>query len=67
MRELTKVFVAAPRMIDLTAPEIMEITIRSDGKVVWINTEAGCVFRASKIGELIVLDNRPGDQEGQND
>ena len=54
-------------MIDLTAPEIVEITIRSDGKVVWINTEAGCVFRASKIGELIVLDNRPGDQEGQND
>lgn len=37
---------------DLTAPTNLEIAISNDSKIVWINTENGCVFRACRIGSL---------------
>lgn len=46
------------RLEDLTEPENIEIVISYDGKTVWINTEAGCVFRACKIKNLTVEDRR---------
>ncbi len=45
-------------MKDITAPQHLEITIREDGKVVWLNTELLCVFRACQIGEITVVDLR---------
>ena len=43
---------------DITAPECVEVVIRSDGKVVWVNTEKGCQFQACQIGRLIIDDRR---------
>ena len=43
---------------DITAPECVEIVIRSDGKVVWVHTEKGCQFRACQIKRLIIDDRR---------
>lgn len=48
-------------MKDVTAPKVVEVVIREDGKVIWINTEKGCVFRACRIGELFVNDERRND------
>lgn len=45
-------------MKDINSPAYLEIIIRSDGKVVWINADGICEFRACKIGELIVKDER---------
>ena len=45
-------------MNDITAPEHVQIQIRSDGKVVWINVDGICVLRACRIGRLKVNDDR---------
>ncbi len=45
-------------MIDISKPEVIEILIKTDGKVIWINTENGCIFRACCIKKLIVNDGR---------
>ena len=45
-------------MLDITTPKFMEILIKDDGKVVWINTEHGCQFRACQIKILVINDNR---------
>jgi hypothetical protein len=39
-------------MLDITSPTDVEIKIRADRKVVWINVEGSCVFRACRIGCL---------------
>lgn len=44
--------------LDLTAPECVEIRIKNDGKVVWVNTENGCQFRACQIKHLELVDER---------
>jgi hypothetical protein len=46
------------QMIDITAPEVVEILIRDDGKVVWINVDGICRFRACQIKALIAEDKR---------
>jgi hypothetical protein len=46
------------QMIDITAPEVVEILIRDDGKVVWINVDGICRFRACEIKALIAKDKR---------
>ena len=43
-------------MLDLREPKTVQIQISSDRKTVWVNTEDGCVFRASRIQELVVDD-----------
>lgn len=47
-------------MLDLTAPECVEIIIKNNGKVVWINTENGCQFRACQIKHFELKDERQG-------
>jgi hypothetical protein len=47
-----------PAAVDITAPDCVEIRIKDDGKVVWINTENGCQFRACQIKHLEVIDER---------
>ena len=46
-------------MIDITAPKYpVEIAIRHDGKVLWINVDGKCVLRVCQIKALILYDNR---------
>lgn len=44
--------------VDVTAPEVVEILIRSDGKVVWVNVDGFCLFRACRVQKLLVEDQR---------
>ena len=45
-------------MIDITGPEHVEIIVRSDRKVVWVNVDGVCQLRCSQIVKSIVNDNR---------
>ena len=45
-------------MHDITAPKAVQIMIRRDGKVVWVNVDGRCVFRACQIEVLEVEDLR---------
>jgi hypothetical protein len=47
-------------MVDVSEPRIVEIQIRSDGKVVWVNVDGICRFRACKVKKLEVQDERKG-------
>jgi hypothetical protein len=44
--------------MDITAPQAVEIHIRHDGLVVWVNVDGICRFRACQIGELAIIDDR---------
>jgi len=46
------------QVLDVTAPEVLEIRIKWDGKVVWINIDGICRFRSCQIKTLIVEDDR---------
>lgn len=46
------------KMLDITGADEVEILIRNDGKVIWININSVCVFRACKIKNLILNDRR---------
>jgi hypothetical protein len=52
--------------VDITAPELVDITINEDGKVVWINVDGVCRFRAQRIKNLAIYDGRK-DSEENND
>jgi hypothetical protein len=41
-------------MKDITNPVGVEVEIRDDGKVLWVNTENGCVLRICGIKDLKV-------------
>jgi hypothetical protein len=45
-------------MLNISAPEVIRIQIASDGKMVWIDTENGCIFRACRIKQLDLQDDR---------
>jgi hypothetical protein len=49
-----------PQMIDITAPSLAEIQIRSDGAVLWINVDGVCRLRICglKPANLILNDER---------
>lgn len=44
--------------MDVTAPKHVEVLIHDDGKVIWINVNGICLFRACRIGELVINDER---------
>jgi len=47
------------KSLDITGTEGVEVKIRHDGKVLWINTiEGGCVLRICQIKELVLEDAR---------
>jgi hypothetical protein len=48
-----------PEMVDITAPSIVGVEIRHDGKVLWVNVDGVCRLRCCLIGELILEDNQP--------
>ncbi len=45
-------------LTDVSNIDTLEIVIREDGKVVWVNTEVCYVFRARGIKNLIIDDRR---------
>ena len=45
-------------MLDIAGPDVVEIVIRSDEKVIWVNVNGVCRLRACRIGALAVKDER---------
>jgi len=45
-------------MWDITGAELVEIVIRDDGKVIWVNTEEGCILRICQIENVRLYDKR---------
>lgn len=43
--------------LDLRA-DIVEVDIRADGQVLWVNADGLCVLRIQYIGQLVVNDAR---------
>jgi len=46
------------KQVDVTGADVVEISIREDGKVVWINVDGMCACRVCRIGEIIIDDRR---------
>ena len=44
-------------MEDITGAEVVQISIRKDKKVIWVNTENGCVLRICQIKKLEITDS----------
>ena len=64
---LFRIGVVDDYMKDVTSASVLDIVIKADGKVVWINTEKGCQFRACRIGHLTVHDERSPQQRGEQE
>ena len=45
-------------MIDLRDVESVQVVISKDGKVVWVNTDEGCVLRIHNFKILEIADDR---------
>ena len=45
-------------MYDRSQAKEVEVQIRADGKVLWVNTGKGCVLRISRIGSIRINDLR---------
>jgi hypothetical protein len=45
-------------MLDITGSDYVQVEIRDDGKVLWVNNETGCVLRICQIKKIEVIDNR---------
>ncbi len=46
-------------MIDITAPKYpVEVGIRHDGKVLWVNVDGKCILRICQISAMTLHDNR---------
>ena len=46
------------RQLDITAPTDVDITIREDGQVVWINVDGICVLRICRPKNPVVVNQR---------
>lgn len=51
-------------LIDLCGPEHVDITIRNDGKVIWVNVNGKCAVRIYQIKSLTLDDRRRGIKAG---
>lgn len=57
--DIAKHVAVTKNSMDITEPKYtVEVRIRHDGKVVWINIGGMCVFRACQIDKLYVEDER---------
>lgn len=45
-------------MVDVTEPVSVDVAIREDGQVVWINVNGICVLRACRAQRINILDDR---------
>lgn len=39
-------------MVDIVAPKGVQIQVRADGKVLWVNVDGVCVLRCSQVEVL---------------
>jgi hypothetical protein len=46
-------------MEDITGAKIVEVSIRDDGKVIWINVDGKCALRVCAIENIVMDDRRP--------
>lgn len=56
-----------PETVDVTAPRDVEIRIREDGRVIWINIDGLCRLRACQISKLTLCDDRQPKQRRRHD
>jgi len=51
-------------MLDISEVDLVQIRIRPDGKVIWVNVEDVCRLRISRItGKIILKDERENENE----
>ena len=50
--------ISMDKVSDMVGAEFVEVEIRHDGKVLWINRDGVCVCRICRIDEIRVLDRR---------
>lgn len=50
--------VVMPEQLDLMGARSVDITIRADGKTVWVNVDGVCRFRVCRIEQLALYDQR---------
>ena len=48
------------KQIDISGAEVAEVSIKEDGKVLWINVDGVCVCRVCRIEKLVIDDRRAG-------
>lgn len=46
------------QLLDITGPVIVQIQIRNDGDVIWINVDGMCRMRICRISALYLDDDR---------
>lgn len=44
--------------LDITGAEVVQIQVKADGSVVWVNTEMHCVLRICQVKSVEILDER---------
>jgi len=44
--------------LDVAAPEVVQVVVKDDGKVIWVNVDGVCLFRACRVEKLIIDDQR---------
>jgi hypothetical protein len=57
-RKMKSLFSYANQSLDITGAEDVEISIRNDGKVIWVNTVDGCVLRICQISGRVIVDDK---------
>jgi len=53
-----------PEQIDLHDSKVVELVIRDDGKVVWVNVDGVCRLRVCRIESLVIEDQRKKKRTG---
>lgn len=63
----TRIKEAREKMLtDVTNPELVDIRISGDGKVLWVNVDGICRLRACQIKVLKIYDERPKRKKGES-
>ena len=57
-RATTRLDLLTSAQTDWTGAKVCEISIREDGKIVWINVEGVCLLRVCRIENLVLDDRR---------
>jgi len=47
-----------PQQLDITGAEVVEVGIRNDGRVLWVNVNGICRLRVCRIKTLVLQDAR---------
>ena len=58
--EMMKELESIPGLLDFAVSDLpVEVRVRQDGEVLWINVGPKCVLRICGIKEIVVEDDRP--------